>query len=348
MSLISLDFETYSECDIRLGQHQYSRHPSTEVLCMAYSIDGAEPELWLPGDDLPAFVVHSENYRFTAWNVGFERAIIANTLTWPLAPIRQWSDPMAQARALALPGALGACGIALGLSADKVKDKRGGYLIQRLCKPYRGNRCMDSELLQELYEYCKQDVRAEQAITKKLLPLNSTERRVWELDQSINERGVYVDVDNIEHAIAIYEQAKERLTEELKDITKLDNPNSRDQFFFWLQENGASVDDVRKTTLKNYVENFEVAPDVSRAIEIKLQLAKTPIKKYDSILQRADTDNRCRNNLIYHGASTGRWAGTGINLQNNPRPVKEVEGSEDVAIDMFRHRCPETLEMMFS
>ena len=121
---------------------------------MAYAPGEDAPTLWLPGMGLPEFVNDPSLFHFCAWNSFFEYCIWHHVLNWPEVPIAQWSDTAARAAALAMPRALGACGAALGLSQDQQKDKRGRYLIQRLCKPYRGKRIQDTELLNELHNYC--------------------------------------------------------------------------------------------------------------------------------------------------------------------------------------------------
>jgi len=171
-SHVHIDFETYSECPLKThGAYVYSKDPSTELLCMAYAHDDEDPVLWLPGESLPDFVLTSQEYELVAWNSMFEYLIWHHTCGWPVAPIPTWTDAMAMAAKMALPLGLGACAAALHLPQDKQKDKRGKQLIQRLCQPYRGKRVRDKKLLEELYDYCIQDVIAERAVTKKLAPL---------------------------------------------------------------------------------------------------------------------------------------------------------------------------------
>ena len=340
---IHIDFETYSECDLKkCGAWVYSCHPTTEVLCMAYAIGDEAPQLWLPGDRLPEWDMtniqlsfqydfRSIDLKIHAWNSFFEYCIWHNTLKWQPLPIGCWDNTQAHAMALSLPRALGDCGGALGFKRDRVKDNRGKRLIQMLCKPYRGKRVTDKKLLEELYDYCKQDVVAERHIASKLKPITAYERKVWELDQRMNIRGLPIDTANIHHAIAIYEKEKARLLRLLKAITNLENPNSRQQFFEWLQDKGIDVDDVQASTLKALK---NLSGEVQKAVNYRLQLARTPIAKYESILKRTSAYNRLRGFQMYHGASTGRFSSTGVNFQNLPRPVIE---NIDACIDDFKH-----------
>ena len=347
---IHIDFETYSECDLKkCGAWEYACHPSTEVLCMAYAIDDKDPVLWLPGQPLPDWVKNGMrlrrqgNLKIHAFNSFFEYCIWHKTLKWihfthSDYSLEVWDNTQAHAMALALPRSLAGCCEALDIPTDLAKDKRGQYLIQRLSKPYRGKRIQDPALLQEFYEYCKQDVIAERHLYHALpWHLSDKERQLWELDQAMNIKGLPIDVANIHHAVAIYEDEKARLLHALKTITQLDNPNSREQFFAWLNEQGVAVNDLQASTLQGL---NNLAEDIQHAIYYRQQLAKTPIAKYQSILKRTSHDNRLRGFQLYHGASTGRFSSTGVNFQNLPRPVID---KVDACIDDFKHQDPEVI-----
>ena len=136
MKKISLDFETYSECDIKkAGAWAYAKHKSTRVICMAYAEGDSEPNIWLPKDRYPDFLKNPDKYEIHAWNSFFEWVIWTHVLKLPTPPISQWHDTAGLASAMALPRALGSCAIALGMPENKMKDKRGYYLINKLSKP---------------------------------------------------------------------------------------------------------------------------------------------------------------------------------------------------------------------
>lgn len=342
---VHIDFETYSECDLKkCGAWAYACHPSTKVLCMAYAIDDKHPTIWLPGQPLPDWVKNIQqlhlqcNVKIHAFNSFFEYCIWHNTLKWQPTSIEYWENTQAHAMALALPRSLEGCCEALDIPMDLAKDKRGKYLIQRLSKPYRGKRIQDPALLAEFYDYCKQDVIAERHLYHALpWHLSDKERQLWALDQAMNISGLPIDVTNIHHAVAIYAEEKARLLHALKTITQLDNPNSRDQFFAWLNEQGVAVNDLQASTLQGL---NNLTEDIQRAIYYRQQLAKTPIAKYQSILKRTSHDNRLRGFQLYHGASTGRFSSTGVNFQNLPRPVID---NVDACIDDFKHQDPEVI-----
>jgi len=142
MRKLHIDFETYSECDIRkAGTWAYSRHPSTEVLFMAWAFDDDEPALWLPSDDVPdwaetiAYSLDPVDFKICAWNDFFEYCIMRNVLGWHVPPPEYWEDTAAKAAALALPRGLADCGVALNLESDRAKDKAGKKLIQLFSVP---------------------------------------------------------------------------------------------------------------------------------------------------------------------------------------------------------------------
>ena len=133
MKKISLDFETYSECDIRsAGAWAYAKDESTKVLCMAYAIEEEAPQLWIPGQAIPAFIKNPSGYTIHAWNSFFEWVVWTYVMKFPAPPISQWYDTASLASAMALPRALGMCGSALGMSDGQSKSKRGYFLIQKL------------------------------------------------------------------------------------------------------------------------------------------------------------------------------------------------------------------------
>lgn len=224
---ISIDFETYSECDIKTaGGYNYAAHPTTEVICMAWAIDDEAPQLWTPDQQFPDRLAHAlmwENAEVWAWNAAFERAVWHHKILWKHdigVADHKWNDTAALAATLALPRALGKCAEVLELSDQK--DTRGRFLIQRLCKPYRGERRTDQHLLDELYAYCKQDVVTERAIKNYILkykPMGEHERAVWLLDQEINWRGVGIDVPNVENALDLIIATAERLNASVVDLT---------------------------------------------------------------------------------------------------------------------------------
>ena len=342
--IVSLDFETYSECDIRAaGAWAYADHPSTEVLCLAWAVNDEPPELWTPGMLPPTelFRLIERGAEVWAWNSFFELAIWQRVLMWPTIPIAQWNDTAALAAAQAYPRALGKCGEFMGMTGDAAKDKRGKYLIQRLCKPYRGKRVYDQELLRELYDYCLQDVVAESEIRKQLRPLHPGERLVWEADQRMNLRGVKLDAANCEHAIEIIKKVEAELNQEVFELTdgELASTSSRAKSLEWINRQGLAMDSYDKAAVTCALEGV-CPPKVERFLQIRQALSKSSTKKFQAMLSCLGQDGRAHGTGMYHGAATGRWSGRHFQPQNLPRPIVD---DVDPIIDALRFRCPEQL-----
>lgn len=347
---VHLDFETYSEFDLKTGgAWGYSKHHSTEALCMGYTYGNEEPQLWRPGEPLPDFVKRPADFELHAWNAPFEIMIWHNTLHWTEAPLHLWHDTMAKAAAMALPMALGTCAKVLGLPEDKQKDKRGRYLIQRLCKPYRGERVQDWVLLDELYKYCLQDVIVEREIDRLLLPLRGVERDVWLLDQKINFRGVYIDREVAEAIIETLDTRALYLNKKFQLLTKgvVSGARSFVALKQWVaQEANLTLETIDKEKTKEIL-SADVPQHVKDVLEIKMELSKSSTAKFKSAVARTtDDDPRARGLFAYHAAATGRWAGRGIQLQNLPRS-SYVDHDFDSARRLFIDRDAQLLEILF-
>jgi DNA polymerase len=225
---------------------------------------------------------------------------------------------------------------------SNLKDKRGKYLIQRLCKPYRGKRVRDPELLSELYDYCMQDVIAERAIRKKLRPLHPTERQVWVTDQKMNLRGVRLDKDNIGHAIAIIEKLAIELNQEVYELTNgaLSSTASRAKSLEWINSQGVRMDSYDKAAVTCALEGV-CPPNVYRFLQIRQALSKSSTKKYQAMLDCLARDNRAHGTGMYHGAATGRWSGRHFQPQNLPRPIVD---DVDSVIDVLKYRNTQQLD----
>lgn len=350
---ISIDFETYSECDIKTaGGYNYAAHPTTEVICMAWAIDDEEPQLWTPGQVCPPRLWDAiiDGAEIWAWNAAFERAVYWHKLApkgFPPIRVEQWNDTAALAATLALPRALGKCAEVLELSDQK--DTRGRYLIQRLCKPYRGERRTDQHLMDELYAYCKQDVVTERAVKtyiQKFKPMGEHERAVWLLDQAINWRGVGIDVPNVENALDLIIATAERLNASVVDLTDgaLSGVGSRAQVMSWCRDQGYRLGGYDKNAVLSALADPALPANVRDVLKVRQTLGKASTSKYLAMQNLAGHDDRARGVFSYHGAQTGRWAGRGFQPQNLPRPAFD---DADTCVLLFEHRDPELLEMLY-
>lgn len=327
--IVSIDFETRSTLDLRkTGVYTYALHPDTDVWVMAYAVDNGPVRDWFPGDPIPSCFGKAKEYR--AWNAEFERVIYAGIMVrrygFPAIPLEKWFDTAAQAAAMALPRSLGAAAEVLGLSVQK--DQDGRRLMLQMSKPRRveddGKIIWwdEEDKLARLTEYCVRDVEVERAIGKILPPLSPKERWVYIMDQRANSRGFQVDlrlVKACQHIMDV-EMAKagERLAEltnwEVRSVTDVNGITS------WLKQNGLpDLADLRKDTVRDLLAG-ELSPQVREVLKIRADTGKTSTAKLQAFQNAAGPDERVRGTFLYHGASTGRWAGRLVQPQNFPRP----------------------------
>ena len=330
---LSIDIETYSECNLlTAGAARYAEDETTDIYCISYAIDDGVVYTWMPNrteQPIPHWAINTNEYLFCAWNAAFERNVMGHywarklPMLPALPPLERWDDSMLRAAAVSLPQALGQCAEALGL--DEQKDKAGKALMLRLCKlDSHGMRPVPTdEEIARLCAYCEQDVRTERAIGLSLPEIKGFERQVYETTMAINTRGVLVDVEKAQHILDLYQPYQTNMHELLNKITKLDNANSTVQFKKWLHLNGLEVENCQSTTLDELLAT-DLPDKIRHAIQIKLQLSKSVVNKYNGMTRRASLDHRVRDSFIYHGAHTGRYASRGINIQNLHRPIDSV------------------------
>jgi DNA polymerase len=316
--IVNLDFETRSKVDLKVhGLDQYARDASTEIICMAYSANNNPIQIWLPGNPVPTFFVEPTT-RFQAWNAAFEYNIMKHVLHWPVT-WEQMIDSMAIAAANNIPQGLDDAAIFVG--ATQQKDAIGKRLIQKLSKPSsKGEFNKEPDLLRQMYDYCKQDVRTEMAVVGKLVKLTESEQAIWVLTQKINDRGVPVDMKGINYATACLQGAKAEIDQEIKAITGGASANQTVLLLSWLEERGYKLTDITGETVDNMLVSINLPPNVKRVLELRQLGSQTSTAKYEK-MREVQVENRIRNTLVYHGASTGRWASRGgLNLQNIARP----------------------------
>ena len=325
--IYSIDFETRSRADLRnVGLDIYANDPSTEVLCIAFGPTPENVEVVSPHQgtyESHALLKHvQDGGKIQAWNAMFEYAIwncvCVPKYGWPVLKLEQLIDSMALAAANNIPQGLDDAGTFM--DATHKKDPIGAKLIQKLCKPNRkGEFEDDHELMQQLQEYCKQDVRAEMAIVKTLRQLSATEQSIWELTQRINLRGVPVDPKELQNAVNAVQSAQKVLDEETVALTS-HKPSERLRLLNWLNARGADLADLTEKTVSAKLVTTNLDPAIKRALELRQEGSQTSVAKYAKMLE-IQRDGKIRNTLVYHGASTGRWSSRGgLNLQNIARP----------------------------
>jgi DNA polymerase len=324
--IYSIDFETRSVIDLTdRGLDVYANDPSTEALCIAFGTSSQAIGLYIPSRVKPgALLEHVANGgKIQAWNAMFEYAIwncvCVPKYGWPPLKLSQCIDSMAIAAANNIPQSLGDASIFM--DATHKKDPIGAKLIQKLCKPNKnGEFNNDPELLFQLYKYCEQDVRTEMSIVSQLRPLSDREQEIWELTQRINLRGVPVNPNELQNAVKAVLSAQKVLDDELLLLTGC-KPSERAKLLNWINTNSADkLPDLTAETVAKMLQ-CNIPSNVKRALELRQEGSQTSVAKYAKMLE-IQRDGKIRNTLVYHGASTGRWASRGgLNLQNIARPT---------------------------
>jgi len=307
-----------------------------------------------------------EKYLIVAHNVFFDASIYTNILYkrygWPNIPFRQYRCTAAKAAACALPRSLEGAGEALRLPIQK--DKRGYVAVMATCKPTKewrawkkiqdqlksGARITEKTRLkgmapepvifitpkshpavfETLYTYCKIDVRTEELVDKTLPDLIPEEQEIWFLNQMLNWRGLRVDIPLVEKIVTIMASESKKKLDELDALTMglVTKPGARQAILDFLAIEGIKLDDIRAKTVDDNLKGDALSEDARRLLELRKALSLTSTKKYQAFLNRANDDHRVRDIQLYHGASTGRDSGTGVQIQNLPRPLlkqKEIE-----------------------
>lgn len=340
MSRLHLDFETFSESDIKKeGGWRYSLHPSTLMLCLVWAFDGGGGSLLLPGDPLPAMVVRHviDGGEVAGHNVGFEYQIWNNVCVrlygWPPLKPEQLIDTAAKAAYYGLPRDLARCAKALGLSK---KDEAGRKVVLKLSRPRRPSK-KNPELrwtpvtapddFAILYEYCRQDVKVEREIDKALPDLPPSEQGLWLLDLKINERGINVDLPLVDRIIDLHGKYKTALEEECVDLAGAKS-SQRDQIMAYAKSCGYPLMGYDKATVAAALEDPRCPAHVADVLNIRAESGKTSISKFKAYKAATCDDGRLRGMFLYHGAGTGRWAGRIVQLHNLARgKLKDIKSA---------------------
>ena len=336
---ISLDFESRGAVDItKCGAYAYIDDPSFSPLLLSYAITADysddiitdedvqtidfinDPDAWDKFRYIYNNYIRDSGCMKTAYNVGFERTIFRKY--FENVPVASWEDTAVIAAYNGLPRKLADVCRILPLDEDLQKLDTGNSLITFFCKPYKGSFRDPKKYPDrwaEFIRYNRRDVVAEQAVSRWLStsPWPESERKLWWLDQKINDLGVRIDIKMVNQAIKMAETERETLTQEAKDITHLDNPNSVMQLKDWLElEESATL---RKADVSAMLETVTDA-DKARVLAIRQELSRSSVKKYDAMLRAVCTDGRVHGALQFYGANrTGRWAGRIIQPQNYPQ-----------------------------
>jgi DNA polymerase len=334
---ISCDLETYSSADLaQSGVYKYVEAPDFEILLFGYSVNGGAVQVidLASGEQVPDEIVHAlSDPGIVKWafNAQFERICLSRWLGLPtghyLDP-QSWRCAMIWSAYLGLPLSLEGAGAVLGLQKQKLTE--GKDLIRYFCRPCNPSNVNDGrtrnlpshapEKWTAFKTYNQRDVEVELSIQDKMakFPVPDSLWIEYHLDQEINDRGVALDIGLVTQAIEADRQSRVELIRLMQELTELDNPNSVAQMKQWLSENGLETDTLGKKAVSDLL---KTAPDqLCQVLSLRLQLAKSSVKKYQAMENVICSDGRARGMFQFYGANrTGRFSGRLIQLHNLPQ-----------------------------
>ena len=366
---LEIDIESFSDVDLtKCGVYKYASAPDFEVILFAYSVDGGpvrQVDL-ASGEKIPAEIIAAlEDDTVIKWafNANFERVCLSRYLGYPTGDYLMpdsWRCSMVWAAYLGLPLSLEGVGTVLGLEKQKLTE--GKNLIKYFCQPCaptksNGGRTRNlpadaPEKWEAFKTYNIRDVEVEMAIQARLSNYPVPES-VWEeyhLDQEINDRGIMIDRELVDQALLIDARSKSDLMARLQAMTELDNPNSVQHLKSYLADRGIEADSLGKKEVAAMIKT--VPGDIAEVLSLRLQLAKSSVKKYQAMRNSACEDDRCRGMFFFYGANrTGRFSGRIVQLQNLPqnhipdlaeaRSLVKCGGYE--ALELLYENIPEVL-----
>lgn len=347
-SKLFIDFESRSRVDLpKTGVHVYADDPSTEILCMGYAFDDEAVSLWTPEHPLPERIRHHvENWgTVVAHNAAFEIEIWNALIKTPVLAPEQCECVMMMCYAMALPGSLEKASLAVGIGHQK--DMRGHRIMMRLSKPTSsGEYDNDPGKFLSLYEYCLKDVEAQRELYKRVLKLTPAEKSLWVLDQTINRRGIPVDLKSAIKAVEVIEEEKKRLNSEINRVTgnAVASCSSVSQLTNWISlDKNIPLEGVAKEEVTELLARTDLPKDVRDALLIRREFAKSSTSKLISMVRGAGPDSRVRGTMQAHGATTGRWAGRRIQIQNFPRMKAKPKKVEEIFDLLNSHLSPKEI-----
>lgn len=372
MKTLSIDIETYSDIPLqKTGVYRYCESPNFEILLFGYSIDSGPVQVvdLACGEHIPKAVLaalEDDSVIKWAFNAAFERVCLSRYLGYPTGEYldpESWHCSMVWAATMGLPLSLEGVGAVLGLEKQKLTE--GKELIKYFCQPClptkangqrTRNRPFHAPDKWELFKrYNARDVEAEMGIQQKLSKF-PVPPQVWEeydIDQEINDRGVRIDMELVEQAIQMDARSRQELTDAMKRMTALENPNSVQQMKQWLSDNGMETDSLGKKVVAELLKT--APPELAEVLTLRQQLAKSSVRKYQAMEKTACSDNRARGMFMFYGANrTGRFSGRNIQLQNLPQnhlpdlaEARALVRSGDFdAVELLYEDVPDTLSQL--
>ena len=372
MKTLSIDIETYSSANLaKCGVYKYVESPDFEILLFGYSVDGGPVQVidLASGETIPKEIIDvltDENVTKWAFNANFERVCLSRYLNYPIGKYLKpssWKCSMVWAATMGLPLSLEGVGSVLGLEKQKLTE--GKDLIKYFCQPCSPTKANEHRTRNYPYhapdkwlsfkQYNIRDVEVEMSVQAKLanFPVPDNVWKEYHLDQEINDRGVALDMVLVQKAIDMDSHSRSELTEAIKNLTGLDNPNSVQQMKQWLSKNGLETETLDKKTVLKLIQT--APPELRDVLSLRQQLAKSSVKKYQAMKNAVCSDGRARGMFQFYGANrTGRWAGRIIQLQNLPQnllPDLEqaralVKIGDIEAVEVLYENVPDTLSQL--
>lgn len=372
MQTLSIDLETYSDQPLaKTGVYRYVESPDFEILLFAYSVDGGSVQQidLACGEKIPpAILAALEDDKVIKWafNANFERICLSRFLGYPTGDYLKpdsWKCSMVWAAYMGLPLSLEGAGAVLGLEKQKLSE--GKDLIKYFCQPCaptksNGQRTRNlpkhsPDKWLAFKRYNIRDVETEMSIQARLskYPVPDSVWEEYHLDQEINDRGVGLDMELVRQAIQMDGRSRSELTQAMKELTSLDNPNSVQQMKQWLADNGVETDTLGKKAVAELLKT--ALPQLQKVLTLRQQLAKSSVKKYQAMETAVCADGRARGMFQFYGANrTGRWAGRIIQMQNLPQnhldDLSEARGLVRAggfdALEMLYEDVPDTLSQL--
>lgn len=363
------DFESQSACDLKAaGAYRYAVDPTTAVLCCSFTFDDDQTILWWPDQPLPprVLIAIEKGAMFVAHNAGFERNMWTHHMVAyhgaPEIQIPQWHDTMARAQQLALPGGLDKLLIALGMPLEK--DKEGRTLTLSFSKPDRAGMLpeMTPATRARIGQYCSSDTVGQTSVHRRLGWLSPHERPIWELSQTINDRGIMLDMDFVRAAQAIVDKATLPLALRFRELTGGLNFGQIAKVRGWVEDQGVMCPDLTAETVARLLgedidgalaeggEGDESADeltnhlpsDVREALHIRQLIGSSSIKKLKAMEACVGYDGRARGLFRYHGTTPGRQTAGLFQPHNFPRGTNETIALDvDAKIDAIMTGDPE-------
>lgn len=336
----------------------YAMHKATSVWLGAWGFDSDPDTVHRLGfmpdmpDDLRAHVeaggkvsAHNLSFEYAIWNL-----LLVPRCGWCPLPLEQCDDTAARGARVGLPRSLEKMAEAVGLSISK--DKSGAALMKRMAKPRKVHPFKDfkdwdaadiptlaptytvdfendlvyewwntPDRVEKLAAYCDQDYRVQMKLHLGLPALPDFEHRVWQATMRANIRGVRLDRTLIERACRLIDLRLQDYATQLKDLTggMVSKHTDLNGMKAWLATQGYETESLDKNVVADLLEDDSVPEHVKTVVGIRAEAGKSSVAKFPAMRLHMDAINTVYDLLVYYGAtSTGRWSGSGIQVQNLP------------------------------